>query len=287
MKQQWLGLMLVTFASGAEDLRLYQADLEHSQWRLAENTKLSCVLEHDIPRYGTARFQTVASQQQNVSFVLTMLRQPGEYGSAQVLSVPPQWRPGMASHSMTSMPLLKQFDGELDDKSAWRLLAELEKGNVPTFYYHDWHNKEDGIAVGLSAINFSETYQKFLGCNAQLLPFSFEDIQVIALRYESNSDVLTKVSKQKLQQLALYLEQDKNIDNVTIEAYTDSYGGRWPNEQLSVKRANSLKTYLASLGLDETRIDIAGYGEKRHIASNQTELGRAKNRRVLITLEKS
>ena len=47
-----------------------------------------------------------------------------------------------------------------------------------------------------------------------------------------------------------YLKADPSIDMLVINAYTDSYGGRWPNLKLSEKRAKTIKNYFACLGID-------------------------------------
>jgi len=73
---------------------------------------------------------------------------------------------------------------------------------------------------------------------------------------------------------------------VLVDAYSDSYGGRWSNLKLSEKRANKIRDYFVSNGIDASRIEASGYGEKRHIASNKTTLGRGKNRRVVIQMQK-
>ena len=83
-----------------------------------------------------------------------------------------------------------------------------------------------------------------------------------------------------------YLKADPSIDMLVINAYTDSYGGRWPNLKLSEKRAKTIKNYFASLGIDPARIEVEGHGEKQHVASNETETGRSLNRRVIISMSR-
>ena len=80
----------------------------------------------------------------------------------------------------------------------------------------------------------------------------------------------------------------KNYDyNVAIEGHTDSIGSDSYNMELSLKRAQSTKEKLIELGLEEERIvSVSGKGEEEPIATNQTNEGRAKNRRVEFHLEK-
>ena len=67
---------------------------------------------------------------------------------------------------------------------------------------------------------------------------------------------------------------------VEVEGHTDSTGGHDHNMQLSDKRAHSVMDYLASKGVDASRMTANGYGETKPVADNKTKDGRAKNRRV-------
>lgn len=71
---------------------------------------------------------------------------------------------------------------------------------------------------------------------------------------------------------------------ITVAGYTDSTGSDSYNQQLSERRAQSVATYLEQGGVESGRIHAVGYGESRPVASNDTEAGRAQNRRVEITL---
>ncbi|MCU4675012.1 OmpA family protein [Catenovulum sp. 2E275] len=268
------------------DVRQYQASLDDSNWQASNQNRLECQLVHQIPRYGKAVFSSQASRSLNLNFTLDMLRLPDNYSFAKVSSVPPSYKPGIPSKSVSEMKLLKQFDGELTQKPAWTLLTELEKGMTPTFYYQDWYSDFDSILVGLSAANFHHAYDQFLQCIDNLLPYAFEDISLTVLTYQKNSSELSKASKKRLAMIAEYLKQDADLDLVLVDAYTDSYGGRWPNQQLSEKRAGAIQQFFVDNGVDKDRIEIEGYGEKRHIASNQNVIERSKNRRVVIRMEK-
>lgn len=69
---------------------------------------------------------------------------------------------------------------------------------------------------------------------------------------------------------------------VEIGGHTDNVGDDASNMELSQRRADSVKSYLIQHGIDETRIKTVGYGESKPVASNNTESGRSKNRRVEI-----
>lgn len=268
------------------NMRHFQAELDTANWQLAESSRLACSLSHNIPGYGEARFFSRASREMNMQFELDMLRLPDTYSLAEVRSVNPSWRPGKADRTLANMKLHKQFSPSLDKKVAWTMLSELEQGMKPTFYYDDWYDEQDKVSVGLSPAKFGKAYKDFIGCVGNLLNYSFEDIAYTVLNYQSNSDELTKASKKRIAMITEYLKLDPELELVLVDAYTDSYGGRWPNLKLSERRAEKIKEHFVDSGIDVSRVAAKGYGEKRHIASNQTVLGRGQNRRVVIRMDK-
>lgn len=267
-------------------MRQYSATADSSQWFVDRTTRLSCALSHEVPYYGEAIFSATASKNKDLTFNLDMVVRPDTYDFAGLESVPPAWRAGLPARVMGQMKLLKKFDGELTNDISWEMLTELEKGYYPTFYYQDWQNQHDQISVALSSVNFKKAYWEFLQCRDNLLPYSFEDIAFTVMNYKFNSSELTKSSRKRLDMIGEYLNNDPAIESIYISAYTDSYGGRSVNMAMSKKRAEAIKTYMASKGIPEDKIVTDGFGEKRHVAPNDTPIGRDKNRRVVIQISK-
>jgi OmpA-OmpF porin, OOP family len=73
-----------------------------------------------------------------------------------------------------------------------------------------------------------------------------------------------------------------NLEVVIAIGHADSVGSDAYNQRLSVRRAESVKAYLASKGIEANRVYTEGKGEKQPVADNKTADGRAKNRRVEI-----
>ncbi|MBD1583628.1 flagellar protein MotY [Pseudoalteromonas sp. S16_S37] len=267
-------------------MRQYSADADTSQWEVEKKARLECSLNHEVPYYGEAVFSVTASKNKDLTFNLDMVVRPETYAFAGLQSVPPVWRAGVPARDIGRMQLLKKFDGELDNRLSWEMLSELEKGYYPTFYYKDWQNSQDKIAVALSSVNFQQAYWAFLQCRDNLLPYSFEDIAFTVMNYQKNSSELTKSSRKRLDMIGEYLNNDPNIESIYISAYTDSHGGRWPNMELSRKRAKAIKDYMTSKGVEADRIITEGFGEKRHIEPNSNAIGRQRNRRVVIQISR-
>jgi outer membrane protein OmpA-like peptidoglycan-associated protein len=71
---------------------------------------------------------------------------------------------------------------------------------------------------------------------------------------------------------------------IMIEGFTDSIGSDWYNEELSGKRAASVRDELRKRGISTSRIQIIGYGKRFPVATNNTEAGRQQNRRVEVII---
>ena len=73
-----------------------------------------------------------------------------------------------------------------------------------------------------------------------------------------------------------------NLEVIIAVGHTDSVGGDAANQKLSVARAEAVKAFLTSKGIEKNRVYTEGKGEKQPVADNKTAEGRAKNRRVEV-----
>jgi outer membrane protein OmpA-like peptidoglycan-associated protein len=72
---------------------------------------------------------------------------------------------------------------------------------------------------------------------------------------------------------------------VLIEGHTDNVGSAQFNQNLSLKRAESVRRYLADHGVQSQRLTVSGLGFERPVASNESATGRQQNRRVEVIIE--
>ncbi len=103
--------------------------------------------------------------------------------------------------------------------------------------------------------------------------------------FETAKWTLLDVSKVELDHVAEQLQQHENL-NVEVGGHTDNVGNDADNLHLSELRARCVYDYLVKHGVDADRLKFKGYGESKPVASNNTEEGRAANRRTTFTITK-
>lgn len=101
--------------------------------------------------------------------------------------------------------------------------------------------------------------------------------------YATGSYKLLSKSFASLNQVADLMKADASL-MLDIDGHTDAVGSDESNQVLSENRANSVKEYLISKGIDASRLIATGYGETKPVADNDTAAGRAKNRRTEMTV---
>lgn len=108
--------------------------------------------------------------------------------------------------------------------------------------------------------------------------FSFTNLQ-----FEPAKSDLKAASYVHLKNLVEVMKRKKDF-RIRIDGHTDSDGEESANQVLSQKRAESVKNYLVSQGIEANRIAAKGLGESRPVADNGTPQGKARNRRTEITV---
>ena len=101
--------------------------------------------------------------------------------------------------------------------------------------------------------------------------------------FSTGSFKLLPKSFKSLDEVVKLMKNDETL-MIDIDGHTDAQGSDESNQVLSDNRAGSVKNYLVSKGVVETRLKSAGYGETKPVADNKTAAGRAKNRRTEMTV---
>lgn len=102
--------------------------------------------------------------------------------------------------------------------------------------------------------------------------------------FEFNSSRLTREAQHTAKQIAEAVSH--GVDrHISVEGHTDSVGTVAYNQKLSEERARSVARELSANGLSRGRMTVRGYGENRPAASNSSDSGRQRNRRVEVVIE--
>lgn len=105
-------------------------------------------------------------------------------------------------------------------------------------------------------------------------PFVLDDVH-----FASGKATLTGDSHARLDTIVEYMSHKKTA-RIEVSGHTDNVGKKKSNKRLSQKRADAVRAYLVSKGIDKSRIKAVGYGDEKPIAPNDTPEGRQKNRRI-------
>ena len=120
-------------------------------------------------------------------------------------------------------------------------------------------------------------------CNGTIDAKIEDVINVQNIHFKLNSSQLISDSFSELDKLAAFLKNRLSI-KIKIEGHTDSSGELTYNQSLSLDRAKSVRDYLLSKGISNSRLAVEGKGALLPITSNDVEEGRELNRRVEITI---
>ncbi|MFD0792739.1 OmpA family protein [Mucilaginibacter litoreus] len=106
--------------------------------------------------------------------------------------------------------------------------------------------------------------------------YNFKNIQ-----FEFNSGILKTDAYPILDKAVVEMKKDPSV-KFQLDGHSSAEGTDQHNMELSVERANSVKTYLVNSGISADNLSVKGYGESKPVAPNTTEENRALNRRVEI-----
>lgn len=104
------------------------------------------------------------------------------------------------------------------------------------------------------------------------------------IHFDTNLDTIKQESLGVLDDVASQIKSHPELIKIRVEGHTDNVGKRNDNLALSRRRAIAVRSYLISQGIEAERLLAEGYGPDNPITNNESETGRAKNRRVAFTI---
>lgn len=105
------------------------------------------------------------------------------------------------------------------------------------------------------------------------------------IRFDLASVTLNAAAKQRIVEIAGQLKATNRNVFIEIEGHTDSIGSTAQNEIVGLRRAENVRTFFSEQGVALNRMSTISRGERAPVASNQTALGQAANRRVVLLMK--
>ena len=264
--------------------QFYGATIDQAKWRTSGN-RLECRLSQDIPGYGEAIFKHRALN--SLEFRVSSDYQPREPSQAILFANPPVWKRYANRTMLGRIPIGVDKDIiVVPEDWAYRMALELREGMEAVWTHADFADGKDIISAKVLPILFEDAWRDFQRCGTNLIDYSYDDVRSSVFYFSKKGMRLSAEDKAYLNKLAEYVSLDTNYQHIQINSHTDSRGVRRLNLATSQKRANMVKDYLIKKGVSAKRFVIVARGEKKPKYNNRTASGRAKNRRVEVSLVK-
>ncbi|MBS1510463.1 MAG: OmpA family protein [Bacteroidetes bacterium] len=173
----------------------------------------------------------------------------------------------------------REYEGLTDDKGKFSI--RLPAGDSYEIFILGFKDSTSYNILEIPALTGNAYYKNPFEVGIQYLPsksFVLEDCN-----FETGKATLEESSYAVLDELVAYLNR-KEDEKIEIGGHTDNVGAAAMNLTLSQDRANTVKAYLITKGIDPSRITAKGYGMSKPVASNATAEGRAQNRRTEVTI---
>ena len=163
---------------------------------------------------------------------------------------------------------------------------------LPMGYFYSMHAESKNYISESRNIDLRNVKDKRVNVEFRLKPIEIVKIEkeaIVRLNnvfFDFNKAILKPESFPELDRIVALLN-DRSALTIEVDGHTDNIGTTESNQKLSLKRAQAVKTYLTSKGIDQSRVAAKGFGESRPIVSNDDEKdGREINRRVEFRIVK-
>lgn len=288
LKKSLLSVVAVCFVTMFSSVwagyQFYGASLDEATWRSSGN-RIECRLSQEIPGYGTASFRHRALHA--IDFRIASNFTPKNAGQALIFVSPPEWKHYTNGKILGRVPVSTEKDTiVVPEDWAYRMALELREGMQAVWSHADWADAQDIVTAKVLPLRFESAWRDFQQCGKNLINYSYGEVKSSTFYFNKKSMKLSPKEQARLNKLAEYVSLDNNYRHIKISSHTDSRGVRRLNLSVSKKRANMVKDYLINKGVNPERFIINARGEKKPKYNNRTESGRAKNRRVEVTLVK-
>ncbi|PSV52241.1 OmpA family protein [Photobacterium sp. GB-1] len=241
--------------------------------------KFSCSLSQTISQFGAITF--VAKPKQPLGIQVQSYHVKPPYERAILSQVQSPWALNTAPITVDEVDLDKK-SGQVSFYTDIELLLEaMAQGNWLGVRLSS-SNQNNTFDVTVPSVNMTQAMADFNLCRAKLPAMAYQDARDVVLQFKLGQRVVSSSQKQILADLASYLKHDKNVKRVLIDGHTDNVGSNVANLQISKIRADDVASILRENGVRSSLMEIRSHGSRYPVANNNTQDGKAKNRRVTI-----
>lgn len=174
-----------------------------------------------------------------------------------------------------------ELQGKTDSLGGFSL--RLPAGDEYEIFILGFKDSVSYNVLKIPALGKNEFYKKPFKVDVKFRPS--QSFVLEGVNFNSGKATLTPDSYPVLDELVNYMNR-KDDDRIEVGGHTDNVGKPDFNLKLSLDRANTVRDYLISKGIDAARVQAKGYGMTKPVADNKTDEGRATNRRTeVIVLE--
>ncbi len=252
---------------------------------IAQEDEEGCKDHRDIPRYP-GYYIAACSEKDFTSFEFPLDNDGGEMRDGRYLRIEYRLKEDQKDPGATAVA--RNFQN-----------AFLKKGGKILYKYDDGTSAESTMsmplgkserwmlvrattgAYDLDILDQKAMEQKVEVSASEMLEALNQNgsIALYGILFDTGKDTIKPESEPLLLEIVSLLKANPNL-KLSVEGHTDSQGQAKFNQVLSQKRAESVKKFLVKKGVAQTRLSAKGWGDTKPVESNQTEEGRAKNRRV-------
>lgn len=272
-----IGLFALSFPVYAEQDIKVPMDL--SKW-IYNGNQFECKLTHTEVAEGKFYFRALPNNK--LFFQIDLSNINKKFVSGELYYQAPPWAVNSSSVPLSS--------AKLDEKQSARFLQGIDELLLAMQTGH-WiklslsGNKTSASqALILPTMQAADAISRFTRCRDNLPAMSYSEARDVVLSFAFGQRNLSTAQTRRLKALTSYLKADKRVTRILIDGYTDSVGSTVSNLDISRQRAELVAAELKTLGVKPEMLEVRAHGARYPLATNKTEQGRAKNRRVTLRL---
>ena len=249
--------------------------MDISKWEY-KGDHFSCLLNQNIKNFGEVTFIAEPSHKVWLKVTSFRLPQPAEQAGVYVLRSP--YKDSNQRELVTPSAVIKKHQLIFEHSIAGLLSALSQGAWMQLVVVASDHQ----LSVQIPSVRISKSMESFSRCRAALPALSFKQARDTELHYQLGQRTVNAEQKTSLFDLAEYVQLDKKVKLILIDGHTDNVGSSAGNIQISRVRADDVASILEAAGVRSDLIEVRAHGARYPVANNNTELGKAKNRRVTI-----